>query len=116
MSINKKLWKELIHLPTIHYLAKYNLHCLTMVKLVSMVALHTVATVELFVAQAWVQLSHDNDVVPMITKLNPLWSHLDCCKFCIHLSSLNVCHFRMVEAVGLKSIASRPSSVACPPC
>jgi hypothetical protein len=30
------------------------------------------------------------------------WSHVDWCKFCIHLSSLNVRHFGMVEGTGLK--------------
>jgi hypothetical protein len=30
------------------------------------------------------------------------WSHVDWCKFCIHLRSLNVCHFGMVEGTGLK--------------
>jgi hypothetical protein len=31
------------------------------------------------------------------------WSHVDWCKFCIHLRSLNVRHFWMVEGTGLKS-------------
>jgi hypothetical protein len=44
-----------------------------------------------------------------------LWSHVDLCKFCIHLSSLNVRHFVMVEGTGLKSTASRSSSMAWPP-
>jgi hypothetical protein len=35
------------------------------------------------------------------------WSHVDWCKFCIHLRSLNVRHFVMVEDTGLKSTASR---------
>jgi hypothetical protein len=30
------------------------------------------------------------------------WSHVDWCKFCIHLRSLNVGHFWMVEGTGLK--------------
>jgi hypothetical protein len=30
------------------------------------------------------------------------WSHVDWCKFCIHLSSLNIHHFGNVKAVGLK--------------
>jgi hypothetical protein len=30
------------------------------------------------------------------------WSHVDWCKFCIHLRSLNVRHFGMVEGMGLK--------------
>jgi hypothetical protein len=31
------------------------------------------------------------------------WSHIDWCKFCIHLRSLNVRHFGMVEGTELKS-------------
>jgi hypothetical protein len=34
-------------------------------------------------------------------------SHVDWCKFCIHLRSLNVHHFGMVESKGLKSTESR---------
>jgi hypothetical protein len=30
------------------------------------------------------------------------WSHVVWCKFCIHLRSLNVRHFGMVEGTGLK--------------
>jgi hypothetical protein len=30
------------------------------------------------------------------------WSHVDWCKFCIHLRSLNVHHFGMAEGTGLK--------------
>jgi hypothetical protein len=40
------------------------------------------------------------------------WSHVDWCKFCIHLRSLNVRHFEMVEGTGLKSTASRSTSMA----
>jgi hypothetical protein len=32
------------------------------------------------------------------------WSHIDCCKFCIHLRCLNVRHSEMVEATGLEHI------------
>jgi hypothetical protein len=32
------------------------------------------------------------------------WSHVDWCKFCIHLRSLNVHHFGMVEGTVLKSM------------
>jgi hypothetical protein len=39
-------------------------------------------------------------------------SHVDWCKFCIHLRSLNVRHFRMVEDTGLESTASRSPSMA----
>jgi hypothetical protein len=30
------------------------------------------------------------------------WSHVDWCKFCIHLRSKNVRHFGMLESTGLK--------------
>jgi hypothetical protein len=39
-------------------------------------------------------------------------SHVDWCKFCIHLRSLNVRHFGMVEGTGLKSTAPRSPSMA----
>jgi hypothetical protein len=29
------------------------------------------------------------------------WSHIDWCKFCIHIRSLNVRHFGVVEGTGL---------------
>jgi hypothetical protein len=41
-----------------------------------------------------------------------LWSHVEWCKFCIHLRSLNVLHFGIVEDTGLKSTASRSPSMA----
>jgi hypothetical protein len=40
------------------------------------------------------------------------WSHVDWCKFCIHLRSLNVRHFGMVEGTELKSMASMSRSMA----
>jgi hypothetical protein len=40
------------------------------------------------------------------------WTQVDWCKFCIHLRSLNVRHFVMVEVTGLKSTASRLPSMA----
>jgi hypothetical protein len=40
------------------------------------------------------------------------WSDVDWCKFCIHLRSLNVRHFGMVEDTGLESTASRLPSMA----
>jgi hypothetical protein len=43
------------------------------------------------------------------------WSHIDWCKFCTHLRSLNVRHFGMVECMGLKSMALRSPSRAWPP-
>jgi hypothetical protein len=38
----------------------------------------------------------------MVTKLNPMWSHVDWYSFYIHLRSMNVRNFGMVEAAGLK--------------
>jgi hypothetical protein len=43
------------------------------------------------------------------------WSHVDWCKFCIHLKRLNVRHFEMVEGTGLKNMASKLPSMAWPP-
>jgi hypothetical protein len=40
------------------------------------------------------------------------WYHVDRYKFCIHLRSLNVRHFVMVEGTGLKSMASMSPSMA----
>jgi hypothetical protein len=40
------------------------------------------------------------------------WSHVEWWKFCIHLNSLNVRHFGMVEGTELKSTASRSPSMA----
>jgi hypothetical protein len=39
-------------------------------------------------------------------------SHVEWCKFCIHLRSLNVRHFGMVEGTGLNSTASGSPSMA----
>jgi hypothetical protein len=39
------------------------------------------------------------------------WSLVNWCKFCIHLRSLNVRHFGMVEGTVLKSTASRSPSM-----
>jgi hypothetical protein len=35
------------------------------------------------------------------------WSHVNWCKFCIHLRGYNICHFGMVEAMGLRSVVLR---------
>jgi hypothetical protein len=40
------------------------------------------------------------------------WSHVDWCMFCMHLRSLNVRNFGMVEGTELKSTASRSPSMA----
>jgi hypothetical protein len=66
-------------------------------------------------ARVWVQLSHENGVLSMVTKFNASCSHVEWCKFYIHLRSLNIRHFGMVEATRLKILASRPPSRAwCP--
>jgi hypothetical protein len=39
------------------------------------------------------------------------WSHVDWCKFCIHLRSLNIRHFGLFEATGLKIMALRSPSM-----
>jgi hypothetical protein len=44
-----------------------------------------------------------------------IWSHVDCCKFCTNIWIVNVCHFGIVDATRLKSMALRVRSVACPP-
>jgi hypothetical protein len=57
------------------------------------------------VAQVWIQLSHENSVVTIVTNLNSLRSHVDWCNFCIHVRSLNVHHIGLVKATGLKITA-----------
>jgi hypothetical protein len=64
------------------------------------------------VAQAWIQLSHENGVVSVVNKLNSLWPGVGWFKFCIHLRSLNFRHFGTVEGTRLKIMASRSSSTA----
>jgi hypothetical protein len=54
------------------------------------------------VAKVLDQMSHKNCVANMLTKLNPSLPHDDSCKFNIHLRSLNVGNFGMVEAAGLE--------------
>jgi hypothetical protein len=43
------------------------------------------------------------------------WSYVDGWKFCIHLKSLNICHFGMIAALALKTMVSRSPSMAWPP-
>jgi hypothetical protein len=50
---------------------------------------------------------HENIVVTMDTSHNSSWSHIDWCKVFIHLKRLNVLSFGVVEATGLKNMASR---------
>jgi hypothetical protein len=51
----------------------------------------------------------------MVSKLNPLLSKAECCRYCIHLRSLNLHHFRMVEAV-IRIMASRFPTIAWSAC
>jgi hypothetical protein len=51
----------------------------------------------------WHQLSLENGLVTMVTKLNPSCSHADWYKFCIHIRSMNVRHFRIVKVKGIKN-------------
>jgi len=53
-------------------------------------------------AQVWVQMSHDNSMVSMVTELNVSSSNIDWLKITIHLRSLNVLHFGTVTATRLK--------------
>jgi hypothetical protein len=45
-------------------------------------------TMRPIVVKVWVQLSHGNGVVTMVTSLNSSWSHFYWCKFCIHLRNV----------------------------
>jgi hypothetical protein len=40
------------------------------------------------------------------------WSHAVWCKFCMHLKSMNVCHFGMVEAMRMKGVMLRSPSMS----
>jgi hypothetical protein len=48
------------------------------------------------------QLSYENGMVTIVISYNSSWSHVDWCKVCSHLRSLNIRHFGLVEATGLK--------------
>jgi hypothetical protein len=43
----------------------------------------------------------------MVTKLKPSESKANWCRFYTHIRSLKLRHFKMVEAMGLKIMASR---------
>jgi hypothetical protein len=59
------------------------------------------------VTQVWVLLPHENGVVIVVTGLKPSCTHVDWCKFCVHLRSLIVRHFWKIETMGFKSTTSR---------
>jgi hypothetical protein len=48
----------------------------------------------------------------LVTELSPLLSKADWCGFCIHLRSLNLGHFKIMEAIGLNIMALRSPSMA----
>jgi hypothetical protein len=50
----------------------------------------------------------------MLNNPNPVLSKVERCRQSIHLRTLNLSHFKMVEAMGLKIIASRSPSMALP--
>jgi hypothetical protein len=49
------------------------------------------------------------------TEIKEKRAKLYLCRYCIHLRSLNLNHFKMVEAMGLKITASRSPSMASLP-
>jgi hypothetical protein len=51
----------------------------------------------------------------MLTNPNPFLSKAEWCRYCIDRTNLNLTHFKIVEAVGLKVIASRSPLVASVP-
>jgi hypothetical protein len=51
----------------------------------------------------------------MLNNPNPLLSKAEWCMHYIHLRSLNLNHFKAVEAVALKIVASTPPAMASPP-
>jgi hypothetical protein len=61
---------------------------------------------------------HKSDLIKSCSSFEDLstykiaWSHVNWCKFCIHLISLNDRHIEFVEATELKIIPSRSSSMA----
>jgi hypothetical protein len=63
---------------------------------------------------------HKNDLIKSLSSFedvsayNISWSHVNCCKFYIHIESLNVRHMEVVKVTGLKRAASRSASVAGP--
>jgi hypothetical protein len=57
------------------------------------------------VVHVWFKLSHKNGVVTLLTGVNSSRSHVDWCKFRIHLRSLNVGRFGTVAATVLKIVA-----------
>jgi hypothetical protein len=57
-------------------------------------------TRDFYVAQQW------------LPNFTPDKSKVDWSRFCMHLKSLNLHHFKMVEAMGLKIMASRSPTMA----
>jgi hypothetical protein len=89
--IYSKFWEELIRQLSLLYLRmQYHLHCLNTViylpwfpwlrYLAWLLWLNNGPAMGPTVAQVWVQLSHENGVVSVITKLNPSYSQVDWCR------------------------------------
>jgi hypothetical protein len=51
----------------------------------------------------------------MLNNPNTLLSKAEWCRYCIHLTTLNLYHFTVVEAMGLKAVASISPAMASPP-
>jgi hypothetical protein len=57
--------------------------------------------------QLWNELWHKNGPVSTVTRLNPLQSKPDRCRFYIHLISLNLRNFKMeLKIIALRSLLS----------
>jgi hypothetical protein len=48
----------------------------------------------------------------MLNNPNTLLSKAEWCRYCIHLTDLNLSHFTVAEAMGLEAVASRPPAMA----
>jgi hypothetical protein len=46
-------------------------------------------------------------LVSTVTYPKPLLSKAEWCRYCIHFTTLNLNHFKMDEAIGLKAVESR---------
>jgi hypothetical protein len=75
----------------------------------------------LIVPQYWIPtmipIVHHNAFLcspTILNNLNPFLSKADWFRYCIHLTSLNLKRFKIVQAIVLKMIASRSPSVASP--
>jgi hypothetical protein len=61
-------------------------------------------------SQQWDPLFHHNGLLcspTVVTKRDPLFSKADWCRYCTHLRSLNLHHFKIDNAMGLKIMTLR---------